>query len=123
VCGDAYVNGDLLAVELLLHALHGLLGLGFVGFGEEEGEFVAADPGGIVAGSFVLLQGLGELLEALVAGGVPVLVVCCFEVLYIDEDEAEGALVALGGGVKLLKCFVESAAVEESGERVGLVLL
>jgi len=90
-----------------------------VGVGQEDGEFLAAETGDVVAGAGdVGGDGAGDLFQAFVAGQVAVKVVVVFEEVDIDDDDGKFAAVAQGAAPFGGKTGVEVAAAGDAGEAV-----
>jgi hypothetical protein len=90
---------------------------------DEDGELVAAESGGGVAGSQVAGEALADFGEERVAGGVAQPVVDGFEVVEVDEQYG-GELVAAGEAAQgVFDAVEEQRAVGQAGEGVveGLV--
>ncbi|OSY51956.1 hypothetical protein BG846_02418 [Streptomyces fradiae ATCC 10745 = DSM 40063] len=94
-----------------------------IGHREENGEFVAAEPGGLRAAREGEAQPLGDLEEEPVAGEVAERVVDGPEAVEVDEDERAAPAVGLGGLQGRPGPFEQPLAVGEAGERVAELLL
>ena len=89
------VGAERSAPHRALHAPEQLVGVLGGRLGEEHRELVTADPAGDVDGTDRVAQSVGRLGEHSVAGGVTDRVVDPLEVVYVEDDEGEVALVAL----------------------------
>ncbi len=91
---------------------------------EQDGELVAAEARGGVAGADARAQALADLEQDPVAGGVAEAVVDRLEVVEVDEDDGQADVVAAGAGDGVADALDEQRAVGEARDRVveGLVL-
>ena len=94
------------------------VGLGLVGVGEQEGELVAAEAEGAVAGAAVAQQ-RGELAQQAVAVLVAVAVVLELEVVDVEQRERDRRAVARGLPDGARELVLERAVVVEVGEPVA----
>src|SRR5204862_8278230 len=78
----------------------------------------AADAAGDVGAPDDVAYPLGRLGEDGVAGEVPDLVVDLLEVVEVEDDQRQLAVVAVGAGDLARERLVEEAPVVEAGERV-----
>src|SRR6266536_6215186 len=85
---------------------------------EDDRELVAADPALDVGRADDLADALGGLGEHAVAGEVPDAVVDRLEVVEVEDDEGEVAVVAVRAGDLAGERVVEVAPVVQAGERV-----
>ncbi len=85
---------------------------------QRDRELVAADAIGAVAGALGRADGLGERLQALVAGLVAAGVVDRLEVVEVDQHERERRVGAADALELAREVFVERAVVAQAGERV-----
>ena len=91
---------------------------------EEDGELVAAEPSGGVAGAEAGTQPIGHDPEQLVARRVPEAVVHELEVVEVDERHGRGRRVLPSHAIEgVLDTVGEQRSVREAGERIveGLV--
>ena len=95
-----------------------LLGVRERGLGEDDRELVAADAAGDVGAADDRAHALGELREHGVAGQVADPLVDRLEVVDVEDDEREPAVVAVRAGDLARERVVEVAPVVEARERV-----
>ena len=88
------------------------------GLGQDDGELVAAEAGGGVAGAHCMLDSLAKLVQHLVAEVVTPAVVDPFEVVEVDVEEPRRLAVSVPELNRMPQPFVEEGAVREAGERV-----
>ena len=74
---------------------------------DQDRELVAAEPRGGVDRAHAVLQPPRDLLQHLVAGGVPEAVVDVLEVVDVEEQHRHGQLVAALGGERVLDAVAE----------------
>ena len=84
----------------------------------DDGELVAAHPGGQIGGAHPLGQAPGDLHEDLVAGLVAVGVVDRLERVEVHHHQADGLPGPRGAGQRLVQPGGEGPAVGQPGERV-----
>ena len=94
------------------------LGVGHGRLREDDGELVAADAAGDVGRADDVAEPLGRLGEHGVAGEVADPVVDRLEVVEVEHDQRQLALVAIRAGHLPAQGLVEVAAVVEPGQRV-----
>ena len=112
---DARADGELdPAVELL--------GVARAGLGEDDGELVAADAAGDVGLADGAAEALGHGGEDGVAGQVAQAVVRALEVVDVEDDEGQAALVPVCAGAFAQERLVEVAPVVDAGEGVDVRL-
>ena len=97
------------------HAVRHLRRLALVPSRKEDGELVASDPEGLS----VLTQPRGDLREDLVAPRVPEPVVELFEVVDVEDADAQRHPLVLRLRQVAIEPLVEMAVVAQAGERVG----
>jgi hypothetical protein len=102
----------------LLEPLVELVGVLERRLGEDDREFVPADPARDVRGPDDVADAVGRLRQDPVPGEVPDAVVDRLEVVEIEDHEREAAAVALRAGDLAGERLVEVAAVVQPGERV-----
>ena len=90
---------------------------------EEQGEFIAADSGGGVAGTNALGDALPCLDEEIVGGGVAQAVVDEFEVIEVDGDHGHRTVVTCPQRHRVGQSIGEQGAVGQPGEGVTQRLL
>ena len=91
--------------------------------GQDHRELVAADAAGDVGVAHDLADALGDLGEHGVAGEVADAVVDRLEVVEVEDDQREPAVVALGARDLARERLVEVAAVVQAGQRVEVGVL
>ena len=89
------------------------------GVGHDDGEFFAAVAGDEVDVAGTALQLVGDVLQAFVAGGVPVSVVEEFEVVDVDHRQGDRAVGALRMPPFDVEDVFESASIGQAGEGIG----
>ncbi|CAM5310249.1 hypothetical protein STANM309S_02206 [Streptomyces tanashiensis] len=96
---------------------------GGVGRGQQDGELVAAEPGGLGAAGQGEAEPFGDLQEQPVSGEVPEGVVDGAEAVQVDQDEGGAGSLALGLLQGVPGPLQEPLAVGEPGERVAELFL
>ena len=114
---------DLLRPDRERDAVGEELGVVAARLGQDHGELVAADPAGDVGRADDAAHPLGDLGEHAVAGEVPDPVVDPLEVVEVEHDQRDVALVAPGARDLAPEELVEEPPVVEAGERVELGVL
>jgi hypothetical protein len=115
---EALEGPDGARADCELHAAVELFGIGQVGLREDDRELVAAHAAGDVRAPNDRLQPLGDPGEDGVRGQVPDAVVDRLEVVDVEYDQRELAVVAMGTGALAYERLVEVAAVVQGRERV-----
>lgn len=95
-----------------LQADHGGDGAVEEGVGQQDDELLAAIAGDGILRADVLADHIDEVLERLVTGLVPVVVVDLLEIVHVQQAHAEGCATAAGEGCFAGQGFVEAFAVE-----------
>jgi len=90
-----------------------------VGLGEDQRHLLSAIAGHDVRFARLRLRDRGDPLQHRVARGMAKGVVHLLEVVHVQEQKREGAVVALGLAKTALELRVERAPVEEPGQAVG----
>src|SRR5690606_13925923 len=96
-----------------------LPGMVQVGLAQQQQELLSSPAADDVGAAQTAAQALGEGLQRLVAGVVAVAVIEPLELVEVDQQRAQRALLALGVLQRLPGQQVEAAAVGQSGELVG----
>lgn len=119
--GEAQVGVDEedLIAEALAHLLGEVGGLGLGGVRRQEYEFIAAVAEGDISGTREAEHAGADLGEEAAADLVTVAVIDGFEVVEIEEDEAEVSAGASSSKDLFLKHLLEAALVVEAGAVVG----
>src|SRR5207245_11551166 len=95
------------------------VGLGFLRFWENEGEFVAAIASGGIDGPAVNAEDIGEAADGPAADEMAVAVVDGFQAIQIEKQDSERAAGAVGALGFVFEDVEEAAVVGEAGERVA----
>ncbi len=103
-------------VEDALGGVGGLLAVGDVL--EQHRELVAAEARGGVGPADALVEAPRDLLQHLVARGVAEAVVDRLEVVEVEEDHREAALLAPAAGERVADALREQGAVGQAGDAV-----
>ena len=85
---------------------------------EQDRELVAAEPRDRVAGAHRLAEAVTDREQQLVADGVAEAVVHRLEAVEVDDDDADGAVVACSACERVLHAVREQRPVREIGERI-----
>ncbi|MNZ53692.1 hypothetical protein D3C78_715770 [compost metagenome] len=122
---DTGTQGDIEAVDLLTdrHALDELFGnlrrlLGKLQI-QQRGEFIAAHPRQNVEGPQASLQLFGDPAQHPIAGIVPERIIDALEAVEVQIHQDPGTVGTLTAQQQVLHGLVETAAVEQSGQRIG----
>ncbi|MNV74987.1 hypothetical protein D3C71_1682470 [compost metagenome] len=113
---DAGVAGQVIA-----QLFRQLMGAGQIGIAQHGDELFAAEAGEQITRPQALLQTLGGMLQAGVAGQMAILVVDLLEMVEVHHQDGRGALAAHGLGLGAVQLFVEGLAVEQAGKAVPTV--
>jgi hypothetical protein len=91
----------------------------FLGFRENEGEFVPAISRGGIDGAAVNAENIGEAADGAAADEMAVAVVYCFQVIKVEKQHGEGPAGAIGALRLVFKNIEQAAVVGETGERIA----
>src|SRR5439155_8879335 len=121
-CGDVEPTRlpDRMAYDRRLDPHEELLGLLDPRLRHDHRELVAADAARDVGGAHDLAHARGRLRQYGVAGEMPDPVVDDLEVVDVEDDQPEPAVVAVGAGAFAGERLVEVAPVVQAGQRVQI---
>src|SRR5580700_5723407 len=91
---------------------------GYRQMGEQQDEFVAAEPSKEVALAQLSLPGRSGLDQGPISRRVAVKVVDRLEIIEVDDDEGQGRTDALGDGAFQCRRVEKAPAVQQSGQGV-----
>src|ERR1700738_4609420 len=123
VDGDADAGGELRSLRVAGHdgadAVGDALGFFVQGLGQNESEFVAAVTRGGVDGAAVDAEDVREAIERVAADEVAVGVIDLLEAVEIEQENREGATVAIGALGFRFEDVEQAAVVGEASEGVA----
>jgi len=92
--------------------------------GQNDREFFTAIPADKILGSYAGAEGMSDLFENGVSGGVAELVVQFLEVIDIDHQDGEGSVASIGACEFALEGNLEKVTIEQACKAIanGLVL-
>src|SRR3984957_19122528 len=119
---DSHARGDQRRLpiihQFLANPLSGLLGFLFAGFGQNQGEFIAAIASRRINGPAAVAQGHTKALDRATPRQVAVFVIDLFQTIQIEKENCETATGAPRTLNFVLEHFEQTPMVRKSGERI-----